>query len=463
MRSANIGLWDWDLITNEVFFSSEWKNQIGYAENEIPNRFEEWESRVHPDEREGVLQSISSYLANPQGQYQVKFRFRHRDGSYRWIYAQGDVLKNAEGKSVRMLGSHIDITERRRAEDRFRLAIDAAPTGMILVDQRGTIVLVNNRVENLFGYNREELLGLSIEVIVPERFRGHHPELRGGFFADPKARPMGMGRDLYGLRKNGTEVPIEIALNPLEMAEGKFVLSSIVDITERKRAALEIQQNREELEKFVEFAPASIAMLDRNMRYVVASRRWRHDCAMDQQSVVGRSHYEVLPALPESWKEAHRRGLAGETLKAEDEWVALDGRTRIIRWEIHPWGDSETSTGGIIVFMEDVTERKRAESALRESEERFRVALKNSPIAVFNQDRDLRYTWMYNPQLEGKATDYLGKTVNETFGPDEGERVAQIRRRVLETGTGVRDEVHRTVDGRERYFDTTIEPLLRHP
>lgn len=122
----------------------------------------------------------------------------------------------------------------KRADERFHLAIEAAPTGMLMMDRAGMIVLVNVQVEKLFGYSRDELLGRPIEMLVPERFRGHHPELRRAFFDDPKTRAMGGGRELFGLRKDGREVPVEIGLNPLHTSEGDFVLSSIVDLSQRR-------------------------------------------------------------------------------------------------------------------------------------------------------------------------------------------------------------------------------------
>ena len=127
-------------------------------------------------------------------------------------------------------------SEVRRADERFHLAIEAAPTGMLMIDRTGRIVLINAQVEKLFGYRRDELLNQPVEMLVTARFRAHHPDLRQFFFAAPQARPMGGGRELYGLRKDGSEVPIEIGLNPLRTSEGDFVLSSIADITERKRA-----------------------------------------------------------------------------------------------------------------------------------------------------------------------------------------------------------------------------------
>ena len=133
--------------------------------------------------------------------------------------------------------------ERRQAAEQFRLATDSAPTGMLMIDRAGKIVLVNAQIEKLFGYAREELLGQSLEVLVPSRFRDGHPAHRSGFFAHPTTRSMGGGRDLFGLRKDGAEVPIEIGLSPLRTPEGDFVLGSVADITERKRA----EQEKEDL------------------------------------------------------------------------------------------------------------------------------------------------------------------------------------------------------------------------
>ncbi len=131
-------------------------------------------------------------------------------------------------------------------EARLRAAVEYSPSGLLMTDARGAIVLANREIERVFGYPREELLGKPVEMLIPERFRGGHAGYRGVFMDEPSVRPMGAGRDLYGLRKDGTEVPIEIGLTPVA-AEGMFVLASVVDITARKTADEERRRLEEEL------------------------------------------------------------------------------------------------------------------------------------------------------------------------------------------------------------------------
>jgi PAS domain S-box-containing protein len=129
----------------------------------------------------------------------------------------------------------------RKSEERFRRVVEAAPNAMVMISASGQIEMVNAQAERMFGYSREELLGTDVEMLVPVRFRNHHPNLRRSFFSGPISRPMGAGRDLFALRKNGTEIPVEIGLNPIETEDGLMVLSAIVDISDRKQKEERIQ------------------------------------------------------------------------------------------------------------------------------------------------------------------------------------------------------------------------------
>jgi len=181
---------------------------------------------------------------------------RRKDGVFRWFLTRVAPMLDRGGNLIRWVGVNTDIDEQRRdqqaaheAEERFRVVFESAPVGMIKMSADGRIVLVNAQIESLFGYLREDLVGQPIEKLIPARFQGHHPEYRKGFFADARSRAMGAGRELYGVRKDGSEVAVEIGLNPLRTRDGIAVLSSVVDVSERKRAE---QQRIDLLERLQE-------------------------------------------------------------------------------------------------------------------------------------------------------------------------------------------------------------------
>lgn len=161
---------------------------------------------------------------------------------------------------ILVLASIIDISERKRAEERFRLVVESGPNAMVLVNDTGVITLVNMQAERLFGYNRLEMIGKKIEMLLPERYGAMHPGHRETFFSKPQTRAMGMGRELFAMRKDGSEVQVEIGLNPIETTEGVMVLASITDITERKlqeatrKRHLELEIKNKELEQFAYIA-----------------------------------------------------------------------------------------------------------------------------------------------------------------------------------------------------------------
>jgi PAS domain S-box-containing protein len=151
---------------------------------------------------------------------------------------------------IMVLGSVIDITERLRAEERFKAAVEGAPNGMLMVDASRKIVLCNQKIEEIFGFARDELIGHPIEILVPDDFKAPHPKLAESYFRNPQSRAIGIGREFFGRHKSGRLIPVEIGLQPIHSSGETFVISSVVDISYRRTAEVEIKRKTEEIEEF---------------------------------------------------------------------------------------------------------------------------------------------------------------------------------------------------------------------
>jgi len=243
--AANLGIWIRDLVKNEIWATDQWRGLLGFEKLEQIN-FDGYLKKVHPKDRENLNRVLSKAIES-KGHYETEYRVVIPEDRIRWIASRGQVESNKDGKPLLVRGVSMDITALKQAEEKFPLVVEASPNGIVLVNSDGEIVLVNAETEKLFGYGREELIGQVAEMLMPERFRVAHQGHRAGYFALPAARPMGTGMELFALRKNGVEFPIEIGLSPIQTKEGTLVLAAIVDITARIQSEFEIQHQRAEL------------------------------------------------------------------------------------------------------------------------------------------------------------------------------------------------------------------------
>ena len=245
-NAANLGLWLWNIRDDELWATEKWRRLFGFAESE-PLDIGQWLQVVHPADRERMKQRVQHVLEHGGGEHESEYRITRPDGSTRWIAGYGGVELDERGKPAFARGVSRDITGRKLAEEKFQLVLDAAPNAMIMVDSAGVITFANASATTVFGYSLSELIGRHIETLIPERFRDRHAGYRKGFLSQPSSRAMGAGRDLFGRRKDGSEFPVEVGLNPIHTGQGLFVLASVIDITARKQAELEHQLQNMEL------------------------------------------------------------------------------------------------------------------------------------------------------------------------------------------------------------------------
>jgi PAS domain S-box-containing protein len=302
-----VGIENGNPLESRAQFVSEGVERIaGYAAEDFLRDPGLWPRAIHPDDLSAVEQATRRILESGVSGTR-EYRLRHgKTGAYIWIEDHVTPRLDDSGGPAAVLGVARDVTERKRAEEKFRSLLESAPDAMVIVDRNGEILLVNAQTERLFGYTRQELLGQPVEILVPQRLRKRHQQHLCGYSADPRARPIGAGRELYGLRKDGTEFPAEIGLSPLVTEEGPLVSSAIRDITERKRAEDELKDSRERL-------------LALSRRLIEAQEAERRHIARELHDEIG----QELAALKINLQAAHHPGDGAELASRVEDSMSI--------------------------------------------------------------------------------------------------------------------------------------------
>ncbi|MDK2830486.1 MAG: hypothetical protein PWQ75_238 [Methanolobus sp.] len=267
-----------------------------------------------------------------------------------------------------VVGVFQDITERKEmqqelaeSKEKYQMLSDLTYEG-IAIHENGIVLEANEAIHRLTGYTNEELIGRNILELLA------HPDDIDKIKQQMKKNST-KPYEVRTIRKDGTVIITEIESHTITYKGKKVRVAAARDITERKTAENKLFESEEKLRLFIEHAPAALVMLDRDMRHIAVSHRWADLVGLSTEEIIGTHHYDLLPHLPEYYKEAHRCALKGENIRRYDDRVEMpDGSIHWSSWEVRPWKTADGTIGGIIIFSEDVTDRKEAEIALRENE-----------------------------------------------------------------------------------------------
>ncbi|HSE22091.1 MAG TPA: PAS domain S-box protein [Pyrinomonadaceae bacterium] len=319
--------------------------------------------------------------------HDLEYQMVCKDGSIKYILLSATSVRDEQGKFLMSRSTLYDITERKRAEElvrkseeKFAKAFRSSPIGVSVTRMSdGMYVEANDTLATSFGYSREELFGkttidLGIWVDLKDRERLVHALEQNGSVRN---------LEFKFKTKQGNVVITEYSAEVIELGGEECVLAVLSDITERRHVEEALLTNEGLLRQFVKHTPAAIAMFDNEMRYLQVSDRFLKDYRLEGQDILGKVHYEIFPNIPERWRQVHQRILAGSIERCdEDPYIDLDGHPGWLQWESLPWRKAGGEIGGLILFTQVITERKRAEKALKASEERFAKIFNLSPYRM---------------------------------------------------------------------------------
>ncbi|MEG5039948.1 PAS domain S-box protein [Microcoleus sp. B3-D2] len=372
LRGSNDGVWDWNVNTNEVFFSARWKEMLGYEDHEIPHHLDEWSKRVHPDDLGCVMQIIQDHFEGKTSFYITEHRVLCKDGSYKWILTRGQALSDEAGRVVRMTGSHSDITERKYLEQEihtreqllnaFFKGASLAGVGLCIHDRQFRFLQINEALAEINGHSVEAHLGKTTDEILGEFAAGVNPLLQQVLATGKPSINLEISTEVSS--QTGVKRHWLVSHFPIfKDAEQPIAVGCIlIEISDRKRAEAELQQMSAALENAV----AGISRIDPQGRYISVNVTYAAICGYQPEELLGRDWQNTVhPEDVEKMVAAYEQMLRDGRVEAEARGMRKNGSSFYKQLVMVSAYDEQNVFVGHHCFMKDITDRKQAEEALQ--------------------------------------------------------------------------------------------------
>lgn len=381
-------IWDWDLAANNMWWSEGVQTLFGYAANEVSSDITWWYERIHPEDRERVLNKTHAYLDSKERLWTDEYRFCRADGSYAYVFDRGYIIRDDTGKPLRVFGGMVDMTARKQAEEalrtseeRYRNLFENASDGIAYLTTDGIILSVNQRLEDMLGWSRKEMIGQSYRQFhTPSSLLAEEERIRR-IRAGEKASPIA---EIELVRQDGTIIPVEAHTRLIRNKDTEpGVLAILRNITERKQAEERVRIY-EEIVKHMQIGLYVYRLEDLNddktLRMIAANPAATQFTGVTSEGVVGKTLDENFPGLreqgiPQIYAEVVRAGQAQEL----EDMAYADDRVLQQAFSVKAFPLPNQSVG---VAFENITERKCAEEALRASEKFNAALIAQSPIGI---------------------------------------------------------------------------------
>lgn len=448
----NDGIWDWNVQTNEVFFSSRWKEMLGYEDHEIQNTLDEWAKRIHPDDLEWVSQAVQDHFAKKSPFYLTEHRACCKDGSYKWILDRGQALWDDAGNVIRMAGSHTDITERKQSEvalqeseARYRQLIDNLNAGFVIHATDTSILLCNATACELLGLSMDQMLGKTAIDPAWHFLREDGTVMPIEEYPAHRVLSTGMPIKNYVLgitRATSSLVWVLVNAYPEFDVNGQIqqIAITFIDISDRKKAEEEIQQTRNFLQALLDNLPVAIFVKDGHPDKFGVFQFWNKTSeqlfGISAEQAIGKTDYDFFPIeqakyFSEKDQAIFVKGSVEDTLEE-----LIDSHSRGQRW-LHtvkiPIYDEQNHPYYLLGFSEDITDRKQAEVELREMSD----VMKNAVSGISKLDTQGSYLYVnkaYADVTGYQPKEMIGMPWVNTVHPEELEKLIAAYWQMVEEG-----------------------------
>lgn len=408
VRALNVGIFEKNYVTGETYLSARWKEMLGFAPHELPNNHDEWQARIHPLDRERVIAQLQSHLRGEHELYRVEYRMLCRDGSYKWIAACGRAVFDSAGHPQRFIGAHMDISERMGAEEalrasevRYRRLFEDNPNPMWVYDaETYRFLAVNPAALRQYGYTQDEFLALTIFDIRPSEETHRLREYLA------KTPPSAYAPRVWKHRRKDERVMyMRVRSHPHEFAGRRGMLVLAEDVTERHEAEERLRASEERFRSLFENAVEGVYTTTADGQF-----RAVNPALARMLGYTGPKHMleMVRSATRDFYADPKRREDFFAALGNEDALTGFESEARCadgsVRWiseNVRAIRDADHKILYLEGFVSDITDRKRAEDAIRASEERYRVLFEHSPVAVIEYDYRQVGEWLKKLRDDG--------------------------------------------------------------